>query len=223
VLRLYARKNPMLKLLCLLPPLVFLNASIGSSGPADLADKRAEIRKASPFALAGPQTDGATRRLEQQLGHDVADALQPEAGLAGSAELEEADRQGRLLYEAGRYGEAALYWEEAVALAERELGPDHPRIAMLLNNLALSYHAQRRYAEAEPLLRRALAIRERALRPDHPVVAASLSNLAELYRLQGRYAKAEPLHRRPGNPREGFAAWASGCRREPQQPRRIVP
>ena len=77
----------------------------------------------------------------------------------------------------------------------RSLGPDHPDVATMLNNLALLYDNQGRYAEAEPLFRRSLAIYEKALDPDHPLVATTLNNLAGLYRAQGLYAEAEPLLR----------------------------
>ena len=104
--------------------------------------------------------------------------------------------KGGQLYQAGRYGEATSFAQQACDLAERHLGGQHPGTATSLNNLAVLYHAQGRYAEAEPLHQRALAIRERAFGPDHPSVATSLHNLANLYRAQGRYAEAEPLYRR---------------------------
>ena len=80
-----------------------------------------------------------------------------------------------------------------MAVKEKALGPDHPEVALLLNNLALLYQVQGRYADAVPLYKRALAIREKALGPDHPDVAGSLNNLAELYRAEGRNAEAERL------------------------------
>jgi CHAT domain-containing protein len=83
-----------------------------------------------------------------------------------------------------------------LAIYEKALGPDHPDVALSLNNLGYLYNEQGRYAEAEPLYQRSLAIREKALGRDHPYVAQSLNNLAELYRNQGRYADAEPLSRR---------------------------
>ncbi|MBD2115165.1 MULTISPECIES: tetratricopeptide repeat protein [Cyanophyceae] len=98
------------------------------------------------------------------------------------------------LYQAGRYGEAIPRAEEALAINEQALGPDHPDTATSLNNLAMLYRSQGRYGEAEPLLQRALAINEQALGPDHPSTATSLNNLAELYWSQGRYGEAEPLY-----------------------------
>jgi tetratricopeptide (TPR) repeat protein len=49
---------------------------------------------------------------------------------------------------------------------EAALGPDHPNVAIRLNNLAALYQAQGKYAEAEPLYQRSLAIVEKALGAD---------------------------------------------------------
>ena len=76
------------------------------------------------------------------------------------------------------------------------MGPDHPDVAVSLNNLAELYWAQSRYPDAEPLLKRSLSIREKVLGPDHPDVATALSNLAGQYWAQGRYPEAEPLFNR---------------------------
>ena len=106
------------------------------------------------------------------------------------------NQQAIQLYKEGRYAEATSIAKEALAIRERALGPDHPDVAVSLNNLAQLYRAEGRDPEAEPLLKRSLAIREKALAPDHPAVALSLNNLAALYRSQGRDAEAEPLYQR---------------------------
>jgi CHAT domain-containing protein/Tfp pilus assembly protein PilF len=87
-------------------------------------------------------------------------------------------------------------YKRSLAIREKVLGPDHPDVATILNNLVRLYRNQGRTAEAEPLLQRALAIREKALGRDHPDVATSLNDLAVLYRDQGRTAEAEPLYKR---------------------------
>jgi tetratricopeptide (TPR) repeat protein len=80
----------------------------------------------------------------------------------------------------GRYAEAIVLAEKAVALREKVLGPEHPRTATSLNNLAGLYHAMGAYAQAEPLYQRALAIREQALGPEHPDTRTVTENLAAL-------------------------------------------
>ncbi len=72
-------------------------------------------------------------------------------------------------------------------------GPDHPNVAIDLNNLAELLQATNRLAEAEPLMRRALAIDETSFGPDHPNVANGLNNLALLLQATNRLAEAEPL------------------------------
>jgi tetratricopeptide (TPR) repeat protein len=69
-------------------------------------------------------------------------------------------------------------YKRSLAIYEKTLGPDHPSVALALNNQALLYHAQGRYTAAEPLYKRSLAIREKALGPNNPDVAQSLNNLA---------------------------------------------
>ena len=76
------------------------------------------------------------------------------------------------------------------------LGPDHPDVAISLNNLAGLYQHQGNYAKAEPLYKRSLAIFETALGHDHLNVATSLENLAGLYRATQRTVEAEVLEQR---------------------------
>ena len=100
------------------------------------------------------------------------------------------------LSQAGDYAAAEPLYRRALAIDEKALGPDHPLVAMRLENLAALLDAKGDYAGAEPLYRRALAIDEKALGPDHPNVAGTLNNLAQLLRKKGDYATAEPLLRR---------------------------
>src|SRR5215831_4628201 len=100
------------------------------------------------------------------------------------------------LYQAGKFGDAISPAQRALAIAEGMLGPNHPDVAALVNNLGVLYFKLSRYADAEPLYKRSLAIRERVLRPNHPEVAGSLNGLAVLYDAQGRYADAEALYKR---------------------------
>jgi hypothetical protein len=78
----------------------------------------------------------------------------------------------------------------------KALGPEHPAVATLLNNLGQVEKAEGRYADAEPPIKRSLAIREKVLGRDHPDVARSLNNLADLFERQRHYADAEPLYQR---------------------------
>ena len=102
---------------------------------------------------------------------------------------------GAKAHQEGRYSDAVNSFQAAAKDAEA-FGPQDPRLATSLNNLARVYHQQGKYNEAEPLYKRSLAIVEKALGPEHPHVATSLNNLAELYRFQGKFVDAEPLYKR---------------------------
>ena len=101
------------------------------------------------------------------------------------------------LYDAkARYLEAERVSRRALAIDEANCGPDHPTVAIRLNNLAGLLRATNRLGEAEPLFRRALAIVEASYGPDHPTLATCLNNLADLLSATNRFGEAEPLYRR---------------------------
>jgi tetratricopeptide (TPR) repeat protein len=92
--------------------------------------------------------------------------------------------------------------EELVHLAEDLLGPEHPKTAASMNDLALLYRHHGLLREAEPLHERALAVREEVLGHEHPDTAASLDDLAFLYYYLGRWREAESLLERALETRE---------------------
>ena len=95
-----------------------------------------------------------------------------------------------------RYSEAERVSRRALAIDEASRAPDHPKVAIRLNNLAALLRTTNRLAEAEPMMRRALAIDETSYGPDHPNVAIRLNNLGQLLQATNRLAEAEPLMRR---------------------------
>jgi tetratricopeptide (TPR) repeat protein/CHAT domain-containing protein len=106
------------------------------------------------------------------------------------------NRSATDLYKAGRYAEAEPLAKQALALAEKSLGPEHPDTAGVLHNLGLVYEGQGRYAAAEPVMKRALAIYEKVHGRNHPGTGNLLHSLANLYSRRGRYAEAEPHYKR---------------------------
>jgi tetratricopeptide (TPR) repeat protein len=98
-----------------------------------------------------------------------------------------------LYFTLGHYGEAEPLFLQALAITQKQLGPEHPDTARILNNLSVLYLTTGRYTEAEPLLIQALAIKQKQLGPEHQDTASSLNNLATLYNSTGRYTEAEPL------------------------------
>jgi tetratricopeptide (TPR) repeat protein len=90
---------------------------------------------------------------------------------------------------------AESYYRDAVKAEESASGAEHPRVAMLLNDLALALRQKNEDAAAEPLLRRALAIEEKALGPESLNAATILVNLGNLLQGAGQIAEAERMER----------------------------
>jgi tetratricopeptide (TPR) repeat protein len=101
-------------------------------------------------------------------------------------------------YFAGRaaYSQAAPLLRDVLAISEKALGPEHPKTATSLNNLAYLLQEQGDLAGARPLHERALAIREKARGPEHPDTAMSLNNLANVLLDHGDFAGSRPLFER---------------------------
>ena len=101
-----------------------------------------------------------------------------------------------LYYYMAEYPKAEPLMRRALKIDEDSLGPDHPDVAIDMNNLAQLLADTNRLDEAEPLMRLALKIDEDSFGPDHPDVAIRLNNLAQLLKATNRLDEAEPLMRR---------------------------
>ena len=101
-----------------------------------------------------------------------------------------------VFHDQAKFDRAEHYLRRGLQIAEQHFGPNDPRTAIALNNLATLLQATNRLAEAEPLMRRALAIDEQSYGAEHPNVAIRLNNLAQLLKATNRLAEAEPLMRR---------------------------
>jgi tetratricopeptide (TPR) repeat protein/MinD-like ATPase involved in chromosome partitioning or flagellar assembly len=100
------------------------------------------------------------------------------------------------LHHQARFTTAEHFGRRALAIDEQSYGPDHPRVALRLNNLAQLLKVTNRLAEAEPMMRRSLAIAEQTYGPEDTAVATRLNNLGELLMDTNRMAEAEPMFRR---------------------------
>ena len=103
------------------------------------------------------------------------------------------DGLARSLREQGRVEEAEALLEEAVALARRVVGPEHPDTLRILGRLPSVYEKSGKAERAESLEREVLAIRRKVLGPAHPEVARSLSGMGSRMVERHRYAEAETL------------------------------
>lgn len=103
---------------------------------------------------------------------------------------------GIMQFAIGRHSDAEVSFKRALTFQEQVLGPSHPMVAEVLQNLAAVLKSQCRYDDAASLAQRSLSIREKVLGRDHPDVASLLNNLANIYVLQKKFAEAEPLYQR---------------------------
>ncbi|XP_065064035.1 kinesin light chain-like isoform X3 [Rhopilema esculentum] len=148
------------------------------------------------YEVAVPLCKQALEDLEKSSGHDhpdVATMLNILALVYRSFHLHLTLWQER---DQSKYKEAANLLNDALAIREKTLGPDHPAVAATLNNLAVLYGKRGKYKEAEPLCKRALEIREKVLGRNHPDVAKQLNNLALLCQNQGKYDEVEMYYQR---------------------------
>lgn len=100
------------------------------------------------------------------------------------------------LYRQDNYARAVVAAQQALEVAQENVGHAHPDVALSLNNLAFLSFTQGDYAKAGPLYKRSLAIIEKVLGPDHPKVATSLENMAGMYREMERDGEAAVLEGR---------------------------
>lgn len=94
----------------------------------------------------------------------------------------------------GRHEQALANYGRALEIWERTLGPEHPAMATIHNNLGSTYYAQDRLEEARTEMLRGYEIR-RAVLGVHPRVAESLNNVGVVEFQMGRYDDAEARQR----------------------------
>jgi CHAT domain-containing protein len=100
-------------------------------------------------------------------------------------------------YSRGNFAKHQALCLRGLAIAEKTLGPEHWKVALMLYNLALFHvYGDGDFARAESLYQRALPIQEKALGAEHPLTASTIADLGTIYRTKGDLARAEPLFQR---------------------------
>ncbi|MEM8930904.1 MAG: tetratricopeptide repeat protein, partial [Acidobacteriota bacterium] len=119
-----------------------------------------------------------------------------EAADSPAALAETANNLAVLLQSRQRDREALPLLEQALALFEQALGPEHPRVASVLSNLAGTHERLDTWSQAEPLLRRAIALAEASFGRHHFQPLNPRTNLIQVLRIQHRHdeAYAEAQH-----------------------------
>jgi tetratricopeptide (TPR) repeat protein/transcriptional regulator with XRE-family HTH domain len=116
------------------------------------------------------------------------DELTPSIGVASLFR-----KTGIYLAERGQFSEAESLLERVLSMYEKHFGAAHPKTALLLNDLALTYFNLKKYNQAEPLFQQAIAILEEHLGAEHYLTAECLRNLALLYLRQDKDDQAQSL------------------------------
>ena len=159
--------------LCLLAGLL-LSGGESSELPPDFKPAR-ELLEAGHYPEAQAAARAALARLKSQ----------------GRGESMEATHFLNLLAEALRLGgearspEASAAAERSLAIRERDLGPDHPEVAISLQYVAGILQETGQYAEARGVLQRALAIEEKSLGPHSLATGRVLHSLANSFQDEG--------------------------------------
>jgi tetratricopeptide (TPR) repeat protein len=156
-----------------------------SGGDARSTATAASVR-ASVLSAAGDPADAIE---VVKTGIAAADRLAHDAELLASL----LSVRGTAYRRQGRYDEARAALHEVLVLAENELGPEHPRTAVALVNLANVDAQMGKHAQARAGYRRAIAIQERVYGPTHPIVANTIGNLAIASSLAGDHDEAAKL------------------------------
>lgn len=125
--------------------------------------------------------------------------LLTQAGIAqpsNQADLErvgKAFQNGKALEEQGKLKEALAAYDEALRIAIRMPGADHPFVTGLENTVGYLAMLTKDYAKAEFAARRKLDAAQRKHGPSHPEVSRCLVALGYLLSLQGKSDDAESL------------------------------
>ncbi len=88
---------------------------------------------------------------------------------------------------------AAALLAEAIPVLEKNLWPDHPRVAEARMVAATIHFRRGRFERAEKEWQKALAIREKAFGDEHPLVAETLGALGRYHVSRGRFETGDGL------------------------------
>ena len=155
-------------------------------GPDDAEVGRALINLAITYDIRGRSTDSqpllerAVAIFRRSLPADHPTSLDAAAMLASNADSRE------------DYAAALAIYRELIPQSERVLGPEHPRVAMLLGNESSTLIELGRLEEAETAARRAVAIRAKIAGSDFEL-GHSLYSLGRVLVARGRLSEAEKV------------------------------
>jgi tetratricopeptide (TPR) repeat protein len=155
-------------------------------------------RAISAIKLTFPEVDYSNwERCQQYIPHiQVCVELLDQLGLALAEEADLLTEAGQYLDKSAQYQEAEIFYQHALAIQEKTLGPEHPQTAHSLRCMAKLYREQGKYEQAEAFYQHALAIREKVLGLEHPKTVFTLSGYAVLLRKVQRIQEARVFEKR---------------------------
>jgi len=161
------------------------------------------LERASALSNLGSELMNQKQYVEaERLFRQSQEIAQQVEGPAGFWTLAASLHLGLMSEEQGREADAEGYFLKALHAAEKELGPEHHRVAFELLGLANFYHRHGRRADEIATVERMLAINEKhsndsqSVDLSQSVILPSLGRLAALYAKEGRDTEAEALYRR---------------------------
>ena len=154
------------------------DAQIGA-GEVALATVLFDRGKYDEAAAAADQALALQRKALGEGSREVGQTLQLAGNIAG---------QGK-----GDWKRAAPMIEQSLAIRRAALGPDHPDVALALNDLAIANLNLNQLDSAERLYKEALAVTRRAYGEEHPEVAIVMENLGGVYFRNARYKETQAV------------------------------
>jgi len=97
---------------------------------------------------------------------------------------------GNIYTSKGDYDKAIEYYNKALKIVLKTLGPEHPYVANTYNGLGIAYRNKGDYDKAIEYYNKALKIVLKTLGPEHPEVATTYNNLGAVYYFKENYDKA---------------------------------
>jgi tetratricopeptide (TPR) repeat protein len=164
---------------------------------ARLQDK--DAKESALPALAGAMVGFTTHALESRLPGRMGPLKEHLEVVALAAEGAGVKSAGPLWSNYGMYllrnladlCGAKMSLTRALSIDEKVFGPDHPNVAIDVNNLGGVLQALGELQESRECFERALKIDEKVFGPDHPRVAIRVSNLSGVLRDQGKLQEAK--------------------------------
>ena len=152
------------------------------------------VDEAFPFDSNDVETWPVCSRL---LPHALAAAEYAEAlDVASDSTARLLNQTGVYLKGRAQFAEAKEMYERALAIDEAAYGPDHPTVAIDVNNLGDVLQDLGDLEGAKKMYERALAIDEAAYGPDHPTVAIRVNNLGLVLQDLGDLEGAKKMYER---------------------------